>query len=112
MFCFRCDELEIKINYLLGENLFVGRAASFIYRDEGLEIKKSFLKYMDLLDAFDLQNEYRIGEAFFDGCWLCFALSDKWTKMRIGLINKLDIIIIYLDYLREMEMHANVWLFI
>ena len=87
--------------------MFIGRAASFIYPDEGSEFAKSILESLNCLDAFDLQCDYCIGEPLLGGCRLCIALWDEWTKMRKALINKL-IIIIYLDYLKGMEMHGNV----
>ena len=68
LFCFRCDKLEIEINYLLCEHMFVGRAAGFIYRDKGSELAKSFFKSVDCLDPFNLQGDYRIGEAFLGAC--------------------------------------------
>ena len=68
MVCFRCDKLEIKINYLLGEGMFICRAAGFIYRDEGSELAKSLFNSVDCLDAFDLQGDYRIGNAFLGSC--------------------------------------------
>ena len=44
LFFFCCDELEIKINYLLGEDMLVCRVASFIYWDKGSELVKSCFK--------------------------------------------------------------------
>ena len=64
----RCDELEIKINYLLGEHMLVCRAASFIYWNKGSELAKFFFKSVDCIDQFDLKTDYRIGEAFLGGC--------------------------------------------
>ena len=80
------------------------RAAGFIYRDEGSALAKSLFNSVDCLNAFDLQDDYRIGKAFVGSCWLGSALCDEWTKMRNALINKLDNII-HLDYLKEMKMH-------
>ena len=88
--------------------MLVCRAAGFIYRDECSELAKSLFKSVNRFDAFDLQGDYRIGEAFLGGCWLFPALWDKSTRMRKAMINNLDIII-YLDYLNRMEMHRNVW---
>ena len=88
--------------------MFVCWVAGFIYRDKCSELTKSYLKSVDGLDAFYLQNDYRIGEAFLGGCWWGFALWDECKKIRKALINKLDIII-HLDYLKGMEMHLNVW---
>ena len=84
--------------------------STFIYRDKWSELAKSFLNSVDGFDAFHLQSYYRIGEAFCNGCRLCFALWNKWSKILKLLINKLDIII-HLDYLKGMEMHWNVWEF-
>ena len=106
-FRFSFDELELKINYLLGKYMLVCRTTDFLYRDKGSEVAKFFFKSMDCLYAFDFQGDYRIGEAFLVGCWLSSALWDECTKMRKALINKLDIII-HLDYLKGMEMHWNV----
>ena len=41
LFCFCCDELEIKINNLFGEHMFVGKTAGFIYRNKGPKLAKS-----------------------------------------------------------------------
>ena len=41
LFCYRCDTLEIKINYLLGEDMLVCKEASFIYWNKGSELAKS-----------------------------------------------------------------------
>ena len=38
--------------------MFVGRAASFIYRDEGSELAKSILESVDCLDAFYFHGDY------------------------------------------------------
>ena len=73
--------------------MFVYTTVGFVYTDAGSKLAKSLFKSVNCLDAFDLLSDYRIGEAFFSGCWLCFALWDDWTKMRKALINKLDIII-------------------
>ena len=108
LFCLRCDELEIKINNLLSEHMFVCRTAGFIYWNKSSKLAKSFFKNADCLDAFDLQGDYRICEAFLNGRWSGFAYWDEWTKMHNPLINKL-IIIIHLDYLQWMEMHEIVW---
>ena len=68
LFSVRWDELEIKINYFLGEHMLVCRAASFIYLNKGSELAKSFFKSVDCIDPFDLQVNNRIGEAFLGGC--------------------------------------------
>ena len=68
LFCFNWDELEITINYLLGVYLLVCEAAGFIYRNEVLKLAKSLFKSVNCLDVFDLQNDYRISDAFFGGC--------------------------------------------
>ena len=70
--------------------MLVCKAAGFIYRDECLEFAKPLLESVDCIDAFDLQVDNQIGEAFFGGRWLCFAFWDEWTKMRKALINQLD----------------------
>ena len=67
--------------------MFVCWVAGFIYRNKCSELAKSFLKSVDGFDAFDLQSDYRVGEAFFNGCRLCFELCDEWSKMRKALIN-------------------------
>ena len=77
LFWFCCDKLEIKINYMLTEHMFIGRAASFIYPDEGSEFAKSILESLNCLDAFDLQCDYCIGEPLLGGCRLCIALWDE-----------------------------------
>ena len=48
--------------------MFVCCVAGFIYRDKCSELAKSLSKSVNCLDAFDLQGDYRIGEAFFSGC--------------------------------------------
>ena len=68
LFCFSCDELEININNLLREHMFVCRVSDFIYWDKGSELAKSLFKSVDCLDPFDVQRDYRIGEAFLGGC--------------------------------------------
>ena len=68
LFCFCCDELKIKINYLLGDYMLICRAAGFIYKDEGSELAKSLCNSVNCLDAFDFQGDYRFGEAFLGGC--------------------------------------------
>ena len=73
--------------------MLVCRAARFIFSDEGTELAKLLLKCVNCLDAFDLQGDYRIAEAFLGRCWLGSALWDKCTKIRNGLINQFDIII-------------------
>ena len=57
--------------------MFVGRAACFIYMNYSSKLAKTLFKSVDYLDKFDLQGDYRIGEAFFGGYWLCFALWDE-----------------------------------
>ena len=41
---FRCDELEIKINNLLDEHMFVCRTASFRYKTKSSKLAKSFVQ--------------------------------------------------------------------
>lgn len=71
---FGCDELGILINYLLGVNKVVDTTASFIYRVENTKLAKFLHKSEDGLNAFDFLNDYRIGETFFGGCLMRFAL--------------------------------------
>ena len=68
LFRFLCDELEIKINNLLGEHMFVCRVSGFIYWDKGSELATSLFKSVDCIDPFDLQSDYRIGEACLGCC--------------------------------------------
>ena len=88
--------------------MLVCGAAGFLYRNEGLKLAKAPFKSVDCFDTFYLQGYYRIGKAFLGGCWLCSALWNKRMKMHKALINKLDIIV-HLNYLKEMEMHKNIW---
>ena len=62
-----CDKLENNINYFLCKHMLVFKAAGFIYRNEGLKLAKSLFKSVTCLDAFELQGDYRIGEAFLGG---------------------------------------------
>ena len=113
LFCFCCDKLEIKINNLLDEHMFVCRVSGFKYCDKGSELAKSLFKSVDCIGLFDLQIDYRIGKACLGGCWLGSTLWDEGTKMRKALINKLDIII-FLDYLKEwkcIEMYHSLFSF-
>ena len=57
--------------------MFVCRAADFIYRDGGSQLAKSIFDSAYYLDAFYLQGDYSIGEAFLGGCRLCIALWDE-----------------------------------
>ena len=43
-------------------------SAGFIYRDEGSKFAKFLFKSMNGLDAFNLQNDYLIGEACLGVC--------------------------------------------
>ena len=88
--------------------MFVGKVSFFKYLDKGSELTKFVFQSVDGLNALDFHCNNKIGEAFFIGCWLGFALWDERAKMRKALINKYDIII-NLDYLKEVERHGNVW---
>ena len=64
LFYFRCDELKIKIHYLLVEHVFVNKAASIIYLDKSSELGKSLLESVYVFDLFYLQGAYRIYKRF------------------------------------------------
>ena len=64
---FRFNDLKIKINDLISKHMLICWAAGFIYRNEGSQLAKFFLKSLDCLDAFELLGDNFIGEAIFGG---------------------------------------------
>ena len=67
LFCFRCDELEIKFNYLFAEHMFLGRVECVIYWEECSKLAMCFFESVDGLDTFDSLGNNQIGEAFLGG---------------------------------------------
>ena len=64
---FCCDQLKFKIYNLLYKHMFVCRTSGLIYRKKGSKFAK-FVQGAECFDAFDLQVDYRICEAFLGGC--------------------------------------------
>ena len=89
--------------------MFIGWVSCFLYWNEGSKLTKFYFNSIEGFGTFDFHGNYQVVEAFLGSLWLYIASWDTGTKMRQGLINKLDIINIHIDYLMEIESHEILW---